>query len=638
MNMKAKNKQYLAMLLKLFSIFAVVLINISVKARWMEYEDSAIDQKIYNKEIIVNENGSYESIIEFKATILKEAARDYFANYTMIYNDDTSDIKIIEAKTIAKDKEYIVDKDLIEDKPLASTGQGFDRHNQITITFPQVEIGTTIYLKYRLIQHTPVNKNIFAKILYFGSSGYWQSSKVKISSKIPLHIKINDPKQVLTVIKDKNDNFSSAEIILKKPFTDETINEPQYIIPHQSLTWVSISSLDKWQDLAIEHTKDYEKVINQELPLLFLDIIKNVQDKDNDEEKINAVTSLLNEKIQYRGDWRSVNGRYSPRDLKKIAATKIGDCKDFSASTAAILRNLGYKAQAVLVTRGDINRSPIGILPDIDYFNHAMVKVTNKYNKMFWIDPTNVQSMAGGIFPDIADRLALVLNSIEPSFEKLPAVSFEHSRMLTERNLVINNKIVNEKGTISFQGEIAAPFYGCTLYASEKTIKDTIFSQLCGTHLNEENKKNMNLPDLSSRIVKDFSIDYEYNQTNILRKSNLGNILKLEWDRTFYTNIVNTAPDQLSDVFIGVPITENKTTIIKNLKIKNIHVLDYEIDSPWLYIKQISKHIDDDTVIHTKIIVRKSLISNLEIKTKAYKTLKEQIEYNFNDVSIVLTE
>jgi hypothetical protein len=47
-----------------------------------------------------------------------------------------------------------------------------------------------------------------------------------------------------------------------------------------------------------------------------------------------------------------------------------------------------------------------------------MVKVTNKKGIVNWIDPTNFDSMADGIFPDIANKMVLILDPIIQDMSK----------------------------------------------------------------------------------------------------------------------------------------------------------------------------------------------------------------------------
>jgi len=608
----------------------------TAEARWSKYEDASVEVKFSNININVNRDGTYETEVELQAKILKESGRDRFSLYSLIYNDDSADLTVLEAKTAYNGEEYIVTEDMIEDKPLASPSKGFDQLRQVTISFPKIEIGTEVYLRYKQVnKKVPIDNFYGLSFSYHGD--YLQAENTKINSELPLEIKVNDPREVLEIAEEKNDDIHSISIALKKAVYENTTNEPHNgILNIKHNTWVSLSSLSEWEDLAKKLAPGYHSVINQPLPATFKAIAEFAHNESTDEEKINAVTSLLNEKVQYMGDWRTVSGKFFPRDLEKIADSQVGDCKDFSASTAAILQELGYKVQPILVMRGTTSTSNSKALPNMGNFNHVMLKVTNKDGKIYWIDPTNTVSMAQGIFPDIADRNALVLDSEEADYIKIPAVQGENSKVIFHSELTIEDNVVNEYGQLTVQGEAALGLTGVGLYYSDEQLRDSVFRMISGVYLDEEEKKFLELPDLTLRNVEDLTIKYEFQQKNKIFKTNLGPALNL--GDNWLNDVVNTASDQVSDLFIGVPKTKESHMIIKDIKIKNCENLNFEIDSPWLYVNRFCKYKNDGTEFSNLITIKKSFITNEELKTAEYKNLKSELENNFSRASIIISE
>ncbi len=622
----------------LFNLALVVFfVTSAAEARWSKYEDASIEYKFFNVNINVNKDGTYETEVELQAKILKESERSRFSPYSFSYNNDSADFTVLEAKTIYNGKEYVVTEDMIEDKPLASPGKGFDQLRQITISFPKIEIGAEIYFRRKSItKKVPIDNFYGLTFNYWGN--YLQADNMKINSELPLEIKVNDPRSVLKIAEEKKDDVHSISIALKRAIYENLINEPCDGISNiKHYTWVSLSSLSRWEDLAKKLAPGYYSVINQPLPATFTAIAESAASENTDEKKINAVTSLLNEKVQYMGDWRTVSGKYFPRDLEKIADSQVGDCKDFSASTAAILQKLGYKVQPILVMRGTTSISNFeAALPNMGNFNHVMLKVTNKGGKIYWIDPTNTVSMAQGIFPDIADRNALVLDSEEAGYIKIPAVQAENSKVISHSELTIQDNVANERGWLIMQGESALGLTGVGLYYSNEQLRDSVFRTISGVYLDEEEKKFLELPDLTSRNVEDLIIKYEFQKKNKVFKTNLGPALNL--GDNWLNDVVNTASDQVSDLFIGVPKTKESHMIIKNIKIKNCESLNFEIDSPWLYVNRFCKYKNDGTEFSNVIAMKKSFITNEELKTAEYKNLKSELENNFSRASIIISE
>jgi hypothetical protein len=127
---------------QLFSIL-IIFVSFHSYARWINIEDSAIETQFYDSHITINKNGTAEEIIEFKDKILNEEGRSQ-SSFLKTYNSNDSIINIIEAYTINNDVKYPIDLKTIEDKPLASTPQGFDQIRQILLSFPKAEIGSEI--------------------------------------------------------------------------------------------------------------------------------------------------------------------------------------------------------------------------------------------------------------------------------------------------------------------------------------------------------------------------------------------------------------------------------------------------------------------------------------------------------------
>ncbi len=613
-----------------------IIVTNSAQARWASIDDAPIKISYYC-EGKVNGDGTTQTTIETQKEILKEPGRD-MAYSLLTYNSSSEKVKILEAKTLYLGKEYQLNEKLIEDKPLASSPHGFDQMRQIMLAFPKAEIGAKVFLKYRITTTKVPLENFFATIFTFGSNAFIEQSKIKIRSQLPLHLAVNDPEKVLKITKDKEDNFHKLEIILTRPVYKAMTNEPaSNVVNAKYLTWVSLSSKTKWEDLAAVLGIAYDKILKQPLPKSFAAIAEAAAKKSTAVEQINTVTALLNDKVTYLGDWRSIKGRLIPRDLEQVSSTQMGDCKDFAAATAAILIKLGYKAQFVLVRRG-VHNFYVDSLPDLYAFNHTFLKVTNNQGKIYWIDPTNFQSMADGLFPDIADKKVLVLDPNYPSYEKTPALNPEHAGATSHSQIEIlsDTKIV-ESGRVTLKNEEALALTGAALTRSEQSIKDVLFYTLSGVTLEEKNKRSMTLPPLNSRIVKDLEYNYSFEQDNRLAKTNEGLALELRYNAL--ANLFDITPDYVADISVDShPWTARSQTIIKNIKVNNVASLNKELKTPWLYAMRKCTLINGrDLQIDETLILYKNLIANEELKNPVFLKLKDDLEKDFKNVSIVFT-
>src|SRR3989304_895624 len=114
---KRKYGEYMRILVLSLFLWAIILT--PAQAKWATPAD-AVTKNSYAKEITINSNGTYEMTVEAKKEILTELGRDMAANITLYYTGDSEKIEILNAETVYKGKKYPLDKNLIEDKPLAS--------------------------------------------------------------------------------------------------------------------------------------------------------------------------------------------------------------------------------------------------------------------------------------------------------------------------------------------------------------------------------------------------------------------------------------------------------------------------------------------------------------------------------------
>ncbi|MDF2964905.1 MAG: hypothetical protein K0Q51_293 [Rickettsiaceae bacterium] len=602
-------------------------------ARLATFEEAPVEFEVFNRHINVQANGQAEEIIEQQVSILNEQGRENYGTQTLYFNGDTDKIEVIEAKTIFEGREYKIEKDMIETKPLASAVQGFDQTYQILIAYPQVVKGSKLYLKYKQTTLKQPLENYFNTEFFYGMGGVWKKSQVSLKSELPFNIVVNDPNKVLDIKQASKGNIHTLDIKLSKPLYNSLINEGRnYILEDKFLTYIQLSTAKDFVQIAKELAPDYEKVVSQPLPAVYESILQEAKTAKSKYDQINIVTSKLQEKVRYMGDWRTTNGRLLPRNLEKIVASGVGDCKDYAASTTAILRKLGFKAYVALVQRGDIYLPDEKVIASLGHFNHAIVKVEDNSGKAIWIDPTNFTSMAGGIYPDIADRPALVLDLKAPLYDHIPNIDYEHAKIVHNKTISVKDKdTIAFEGSLNLKGEESLFLAGMQLNNSVQAIEEQAF-----LYLNDNitpRKKRIKLPDLSSRIVKDLDLSYYYETDNNNIVTNLGYGIPLEarWSRAF---LAHTA-EHKGALMLTTPYSINKKTLIKNAKATDLEKLNYNISSPWVNAERICVLTKDGIVINERVNLLKSYILSAELNTPRFQKLQNEIKKYCNNAVAV---
>lgn len=607
---------------------------ISAQARWAKPEEAPVVYEIYNRDITIKQ-GSSEEIVECRIKILNERGRENYGVFRSFFNKNIQKIEIIEAKSIHEGHVFAVPKKNIEIKPVASELNGFDQMMQASATFPNVFIGSTIYFKFKITTFKQPLPNYFSRTFYLGQDGVVKQSNINIKSALPLHILINDPRQSLVMKESKAGKNQIISIQLKEGANlyEDLENEPRNsFLTDDLLTRVMVSTFDSFEEFARTSAANFQNTINEPLPPMLEEIKKEAQTKSSAIDQINIVTSRLSEKIRYLTDKTTIEGRFSPRSLKTTVESAVGDCKDFSAATVAILKALGHKAQVALVTRGAGYLAPKKLLPAIECSDHAMVKVTTKDGKVLWIDPTNTVSLAGKLFPDIANRPAIILDSEHPSYEYIPEVDPLHAQTIIESEIALAGQLQHVKGNITTKGEDALSMAGWTLFQSEQAIKEKIIKKISGETTPIE--MDVKLPDLSTRIVPEtIPVEFSFKQKNNLLLTNMGNGLMLDspWS-SIYSQV---SDEEEGTIYVGYPDSITRTTVVKNIKGMDLNNLDFSIDTPWIQASRKCEIKGNDTIITDKASIRKRFILSEEIKSPEFKKLKEAIKEYCQNIAVV---
>ena len=604
-----------------------------VQARWATAEDVDTAVESYNRDIYIRKDGTYTETIETTTVPLKESGKDKLVHHPLTYNASNSTLKILEAKTIDEHgKEHKVNPKHMEDKPLASSPQGFDQTNQILIAFPNVSLNSKVYLKYQQVIQQPIAPGFFATDCVFGGFEYWKASNVRITSELPLFLKTNDPEQVLTVKKTQSGTLHKININLKSPVLKSPIEE-NFAAPNgHAYPWVTLSTINTWPQFGDLFAAEYEAVIHQPLPISFNDIATEANTKTTTIDKINTVTMRLAERITYMGDWRTIKGGYIPRDLAEIAKTKMGDCKDFSASTTAILRKIGIQAHVALVHRGHELKSP-NDLPSI-IFNHAFVRIQDQ-GKTLWIDPTNFSSFAQGLYPDIAQKRALVLNPAACVLTETPGINAKESIVSLIKEIMLPKKDTDPttvSGRLFISGTRALDLIGADLQTSKEIINRHIISQVTDESRTIDWK--VEPYNLASRIAHDLHFQFSLTEKHAETKTTAGKALLLS-SQNLIPKLLTKTKGRVTDLEFETPGTYKLEQRLPKVSLVGKNLSQCTIDSPWFQGSRTIKDTPSGIQVLEEYVVKKNRILNAELQSKEYAEFQTKVYSCFGDTALV---
>lgn len=588
-----------------------------VQARWATPEEMAYTVNFEKTTAKIKKNGSYVGTVESQIEILKESARSDQGMTRFGFNGSQGKIKILSARTINGSKTIPVPEGSIEIKPLASSGAGFDSLLQITIAYPEVNIGSKIYLKYEYSIDKPNIPGFFFSVSTPGLREHIQYVEKTFESEVPLYHEVHDPTGAIEVITGKNKvTFRS-----KKPLLHAIVEEDNSLFDSQTLTWTGVSTAASYAAFPKETIRKYADTMSATLPAKFSEIVDRVKINATDIEQINYVTSSLADAVRYVGDWRQVEGAFHPHSLAFIAAKGYGDCKDFTVATGAMLKRLGFEVHAAWLSRGTDNIfSPLKIIEA--EANHAVL-YAKKNGRVYWIDPTNTVSFAQGIFPDIENRPALVLFPDGIQRLKTTAVSADDGKLDVKIKLNFSkNGPISGSGELNLHDNTTLEMTGSQLYSDKKSLDYTLIKW--ATNRNNLLNWEFNDYNLKSRIVAPIKATFVFQEPWVPAQTTAGKGYSFSaLNAVSYFN--GKSAGRISALNLETPMTFHNEYTFTGLSVELPKEIHCHGNSEWVeYSRRIYK--EDGAVIATDMLKLKvKLIPPHVASSKEFGKLQDDL-------------
>ncbi len=447
-------------------------------ARLATMADLPIAFDFYHAAIQVDRRGHYTSTEEMRYRILNDNGRLEDSRQNIDYDDNSTRVTVLRAYTITDGKRYVVSKSDIQRQDIAGSPLGFDRSRRLVVNFPDVKIGSQLYLKYRSDVYHSTIPNFFSMNAVLGHTTNLDY-RVTLRSRLKLYTYLHDPDHFLKLTSHRAGGWNVVEIRSVRPMMNVVVDERySFVRPDRLPQWL-VSTKQRWGDFAKTMIERYERIIQAPIPAAFAKIREDAAKRKTTIGKLNQITSELASRIRYFGDWQRRRGAILPRSLQEIAKTGYGDCKDFAVSVTAIARRLGLQANVAWIYRGGY------MVPDTTYqlpstggFDHAISRIQSGRH-VYWIDGTNETSWAQGIPADISNREAFVLNLPTPFLAKTPKrrardsithINLDYQPVAGPRSRSHQQTQFEVHGHIKLLGESANQFYQQLFSLSQKML------------------------------------------------------------------------------------------------------------------------------------------------------------------------
>ncbi|HZC46260.1 MAG TPA: DUF3857 and transglutaminase domain-containing protein [Candidatus Acidoferrum sp.] len=326
----------------------------------------------YHSHYDVNPDGTHVETQSWGLKVLSEQGVAEAQKAPVSFSDRLETMEVVSAYTLKADGRKInVPPTNFQDE--TNTGKGtaapmFSDIRTKTVAFPDVAVGDTVVLSYKLTQKEATFPGNFSMLQSFSKFEAYDDVQISISAPTSLGLRV----------------FSRGVDGGEAPSTDGRRNwawsyKNQKIATPES---GSVSEIDYGPLIVATTFKDYGALAaaydaRARTKATQTDRIKKLaneltQNAHTPREIAKALYDWVSQNIKYAGNCVGV-GAVVPHDADVVLANRMGDCKDHTTLLQALLAVKGIASTPTLINAGNAYTLPE--VPTIDVFNHVITYI-----------------------------------------------------------------------------------------------------------------------------------------------------------------------------------------------------------------------------------------------------------------------
>ncbi len=320
---------------------------------------------------VVQQDGTAVETREWSVTILKETAVEWAKQATVSYSTSAQKAEVIEAYTKKADGRRLdVSKDNYQIQ--INRGRGKDSPvysdtTTLTVVFPDVAVGDTVVLSYRLVQTEPLFPGHFSVAQTFHKETAYDDVRVRFDYPAALWVQYG-ASGMTEKAKSEKGGRKLIEWTYANPRPVKSERRNYSVYNPEKETGYAFSTFKNYAEIATAYGARAapKAAVTERIQKLADEIVKG---KTDARDQARALYEWVATNITYAGNCVGI-GAVVPRDLSFVLDNKMGDCKDHATLLQALLAARGIKSTQALVNAGSVYRLPK--IPVVSTVNHVI--------------------------------------------------------------------------------------------------------------------------------------------------------------------------------------------------------------------------------------------------------------------------
>ncbi|MCU0253807.1 MAG: DUF3857 domain-containing protein, partial [Acidobacteria bacterium] len=313
----------------------------------------------------------HQEILRIRHPEQAQSARQHQFAYSPMLQRAT----VLEARLLRRDGSVLIasraEQPLLPDP---ETRMWYDTR-VITLSFPRVEEGDLIEIRYRIADRgtaNPIGAGYFGEIEFLGQTVPVLSSRLVIDTAPSLPVRhqlLHLPGEPRIATETRGER---ALTVIDLPVLPAYLTLGSAPPPVTRVPYAVLGTAADWNALGVMFAKLIEKqaIPDADVRAAAAEAIAGARTR---REKIDAIYAWVIDNTRYVALEFGIHA-LKPYDVPSVFRRRFGDCKDKATLMVAMLREVGIPAQVVVIRTADLG-IPDTTVPTFAHFNHAIVYV-----------------------------------------------------------------------------------------------------------------------------------------------------------------------------------------------------------------------------------------------------------------------
>ena len=318
----------------------------------------------------VNADGTQVMTYARRHRILKRTALSGMKETTISYSQSAQKLEVLEAYTLKLDGRRIdappSNYQVETQSGSKSAGPAYSDDVSTTVVFPDVEVGDTVGLKYRLTTTKPLYPGRLSIAEDFGRGGAYDDVRVLIDEPVAMKSR--------RVVRGMSESVATrgdrrlVSLHWSHPVPERNERTDWSVIDPEADPGFEYSTFASWAEVGTSYgQRAYAKAaVTPRIRTLANRITMGTSDP---RLAAKALYEWVARTITYAGNCVGI-GAVVPRDLDVVIDNRQGDCKDHATLLQALLAARGIPSEQALVNAGSVYA--LAALPLAQQVNHVI--------------------------------------------------------------------------------------------------------------------------------------------------------------------------------------------------------------------------------------------------------------------------